>query len=162
MVVFLFFLILAFILIPMRKRVRNVLATLVVAGTALISWPNIYESFQLENYGQHTTGILIEKFCEVKRSSTITYKFLVNRISFIGKGNPGSGNQSCELFKVGDQVFVTYLLVDPNVSRPERAVSSEIFIWLILLIVFFLLLLWFNSEQHNVRSKKEKRKKKIV
>jgi hypothetical protein len=101
--------VLLYILIPMPKPTRYVLAGVLVGGMYLLFWPSTYKNYRLEKVGQHTTGILLSKNCEVKKNQTISYKFSAGSYEFSGKGKPGAGNQSCEHFQVGDQVFITYL-----------------------------------------------------
>jgi hypothetical protein len=152
--------VIAYILIPMPKRIRYVAAALLVGGLYLLLWPITYKNYRLEREGQHTTGILINKSCEIRNSQIFFYKFVVDGKEFTGKGAPGKGNQSCERIQNGDQVFVTYLPGDPYVSSAERAVDSDIILGVFFTLGLLAGLIWINGAQTQFWTEKRARKRK--
>jgi hypothetical protein len=139
--------VLLYILIPMSKHARYVLAVLVVGGLYLLFWPTTHKNYRLEKEGMHTVGTLLSKKCEIKNSQTISYKFQAGGKEYMGARRPGVGNQSCENFKVGDQVFITYVTSDPSINTPDREVSSGVFLGVLFSIAMVVCLAWINAEQ---------------
>ncbi|AZP13520.1 hypothetical protein EJN92_16920 [Undibacterium parvum] len=152
-------LLLFYIFIPMLKWVRYLSAAVLVGGIYLLFLPSIYKNYQLEKKGIHTTGILLAKKCEGRNSQIISYKFQVENKEYLGKGTPGVGNQTCETFQLGEQVFITYLASDLGINTPEREVRSGVFLSLIFSFSMFAFLIWLNSEQ--TRFRKEKLSKRV-
>lgn len=152
--------VLLYIFIPLQKRARYVLATVVVGGLYLLFWPSTYKNYRLEKEGLHTVGTLLSKKCEVKNSQTISYKFHVGAKEYVGSRKPGAGNQPCENFQVGDQVFITYLANDPDINTPEREVNSDIFLGIFFSIAMVGWLAWMNAAQTRFRQERLRKRAK--
>lgn len=149
---------LLFLLVPLKKRVRYIVAGILMGGLCLLFWPTTYKNFRLEKQGMHTTGILISKSCTPKKRQKISYKFTVGSTEFEGIGKPGAGNQSCENFQIGDQVFLTYLPDDPKTNSPGRKVDSNFILLSCLAIFLYFFLVWGNREQGRFLEEKRRRK----
>jgi hypothetical protein len=150
----------AYILIPFSKTARHGVAAVLVGILYLLFWPSNYKNYKLEKYGSHTTGILLNKSCEVRSNQMIWYKFQINEKYVDGMGRPGAGNQACEDFKIGDQVFVTYLADDPIINSPDREVHSGIIIAPLFFLMVFVALVSANGAQ--TRFQKAKKSKKLA
>jgi hypothetical protein len=153
--------ILLYLLFPMsNKPIRYVLAFAVALGVYLLFWQSTNRSYQLEKYGRHATGIVLSKRCEGKSTQIVSYKFKLEEKEFFGQGKPGRGNQSCNSFHVGDQIFITYLGSNPDVNTPEREVDSPYIMGALATIGLFGLLIWGKGDQERFMSKKRKKKSK--
>ena len=152
--------VLLYILTPLQKHARYILAAVVVGGLYLLFWPSTYKNYRLEKEGLHTVGTLLSKKCEIKNSQTISYKFRVGSKEYMGSRKPGAGNQACETFQVGDQVFITYLASDPNINTPEREVNSGVFLGIFFSFAMVGWLAWINAAQTRFRQEKLRKRAK--
>lgn len=148
--------VLAYILIPLSKSGRYLVAAALVASFYWMFWPITHRNYQLDKEGRHTTGVLLSKDCSRAKHPSITYQFHVGGTAYTATGEPGSGNQSCTTFQIGDQVFITYLPNDPDVNVAEREVDSDFFLGILGHLLMFPALVWIKGEQS--RFLKEKRK----
>jgi hypothetical protein len=142
-----------------NKPVRYIVALAVVLGLYLLFWPSTYKSYQLEKYGRHTTGKVLSKRCAGK-SQIVSYQFKLEGKEIFGQGKPGIGNQSCDSFHVGDQIFITYLSRDPNINTPEREVDSPYILGALFAVGLFVWLIWAMGEQKRFISEKRRKKKR--
>lgn len=148
--------VLLYILIPLPKHARYVLAVLVVGGLYLFFWPTTYKNYRLEKEGLHTVGTLLSKKCEIKNSQTISYKFQADGKEYVETRRPGAGNRPCENFQVGDQVFITYIASDPSINTPDREVRSGIFLGVFFSIAMVVCFAWINTVQTRFWNKKKR------
>jgi hypothetical protein len=152
-------LMLLYMVIFLQKPARYIFAGILAGGLHLLFWPSMYKGYRLEKDGRHTTGVLLDKKCEIKKSQTVSYKFRVGSNEYAGRGKPGAGNQSCENFQIGDQIFITYLRSDPNINTPDREVDSDIFIGIFFAAGIFACLVWCNGKQARFLAEKKKKQK---
>lgn len=142
-------LLLLMLIIPLSKWSRiwaGIALTILLLSAA---GPSLYSEYQLSQEGAHTAGTLAKKECRGKYSP-IEYTFLVGDKKFVGRGSVG-GWEQCGAYQIGQQIFVTYLPSDPNVSVPLREQPNQLFIMVLLLLSAVVFAVWANAEQHRIR-----------
>lgn len=144
---------LLYLIIPMRKKYRYFGALFVTIFYLLIFLPSLRQDHRLAQYGVQQTGVLTSKNCDMKNKQRIEYRFVVNQKEVSGAGRPGHGNQACENFKIGDEVFVTYLADDETINVPERNIEDHVFGWSFGFFALYLCLLWIGNEGERFRKK---------
>lgn len=152
--------ILLYLLFPLKKRTRYIVAAILVGVFCLLSWPSTYKNYRLDKFGWHTTGKLISKSCTPKKRQWIAYKFTVGSTDFEGTGKPRMWNRTCESLQIGDQVPVIYVLNDPSISSPVMEVDSDIGFLVFLAIGLYIFLIWGNGERERFLAEKRRRKTK--
>ncbi|GGC95237.1 hypothetical protein [Undibacterium terreum] len=143
-----------YIFIPLSRTARYLAAFALVGACCVLLAPTIQKNYRLEKAGRQTAGVITAKHCSGGKSQRIEYKFLAESKEFRGSGAVDN-NQYCATPRIGDQVFVTYLLSAPDVSVPTREVNSHIFIGILCAICMSFILIWLNAEQARSRKRRE-------
>lgn len=141
---------------PLPNKTRLLLAALVGVLFLGSAWPTMQRDTRLANEGLHTTGRMIGKKCEGKdgRNDRIDYEFIVGETVVKGNGKPGHGNQPCSSFKVGDQVFITYLAADPATNIPDAVAKSNNSLLYFFSLVISVSVFFLNVGVTNSKSRK--------
>ncbi len=147
------FAVLSYLLLPLSKTTRYVGATIIVGAMYAAFWPSIHKNYLLEKAGYQTTGVITAKSCDGGRTQRIEYKFLAGDKEASGASLINTNNHSCDRPRVGDQIFVTYLVDDPSVNLPEREVKSHLFLGILFALGGMVSLVWLNGEQARSRKK---------
>lgn len=142
------------IVIPVRKKYRYVLTLLVCITVFLLFLPTLRLNHLLAKSGVQHVGVLIKKNCERANAPYIEYRFTVNKEDIVGSGRPGRGNQSCESFQIGDQVFITYLPGNEAINRAEREVESSVFAPVAGFFALYIVLILLGNSHEKFRNKK--------
>lgn len=145
---------LLYIIIPIKKKYRYFGALFVTIFYVLIFLPSLRQGHLLARHGVQQTGVLTSKNCDINSKPHIEYRFVVDHKEISGAGRPGQGNQHCDNFKIGDQVFVTYLPDDVTTNVAERNVESHVFGATFGFFALYLCLLWLGNEQEKFKKKK--------
>ncbi len=139
---------------PLKRKTRWIAAICVSLAAFLMFLPSTIENDRLKKGGQNTYGMIVAKSCERKNFQTVEYKFQVGPEYFIGKGELGSGNPSCENLHIGDKIHIIYLNSRPTLNAPTLQVQVG-WGWLFFAPLFLLfLLVWLNAQKERFNAEK--------
>ncbi|MFZ6645574.1 hypothetical protein ACO0LO_07655 [Undibacterium sp. TJN25] len=144
---------LIYLFIPLSRKARYLSAIALVGGICLYSLPSIQKDHQLEKAGYSTAGVVTAKECKGGKTQRIEYQFLARDEQVKGNSIINTNNNSCNTPKIGDQIFVTYLMDAPEINAPAREVNSHIFLLSLLALSLVPGLAWANKELHRSKQK---------